>query len=71
MTPQPWSGTGPGEAKDGKPRFDVSRFDGVHFGRRRDRVIAAGNQRIYVAVMLFEGGGPPASAIARRWVPAQ
>ena len=27
MTPQPWARTGPGTAKDGKPRFDLERFD--------------------------------------------
>ena len=57
MTPQPWSRTGPGAATDGKPKFDLSRFDAAYFGRLRDRVIAAGNEGIYVAVMLFEGWG--------------
>lgn len=55
MTPQPWPRTGPGAATDGKPRFDLSRFDQAYFGRLRDRVIAAGNEGIYVAVMLFDG----------------
>ena len=27
MTPQPWLRTGPGTAKDGKPKFDFSKFD--------------------------------------------
>jgi len=47
--------TGPGAATDGKPRFDLSRFDPAYFGRLRDRVTAAGDKGIYVAVMLFEG----------------
>jgi hypothetical protein len=55
MTPQPWSRTGPGTAKDGKPKFDLSTFDQAYFDRLRDRVIAAGNEGIYVAVMLFDG----------------
>jgi hypothetical protein len=55
MTPQPWSRTGPGAATDGQPRFDLSRFDPEYFGRLRNRVIAAGNEGIYVAVMLFDG----------------
>jgi hypothetical protein len=55
MTPQPWSRTGPGAATDGKPKFDLSRFDQAYFGRLRDRVIAAGDEGIYVAVMLFDG----------------
>jgi hypothetical protein len=57
MTPQPWPRTGPGAAADGKPRFDLSRFDEAFFGRLRDRVIAAGNVGCYVSVMLFEGWG--------------
>jgi hypothetical protein len=55
MTPQPWPRTGPGAAKDGKPKFDLSRFDSSYFDRLRSYVIAAGNEGIYVAVMLFDG----------------
>jgi hypothetical protein len=55
MTPQPWPRTGPGTATDGKPKFDLSRFDDAYFGRLRDRVIVAGSEGIYVAVMLFDG----------------
>jgi hypothetical protein len=55
MTPQPWARTGPGGAKDGKPKFDLDRFDEAFFDRLRDRVVAAGKRGIYVAVMFFEG----------------
>ena len=55
MTPQPWPRTGPGTAKDGKPKFNLDAFDLAYFDRLRDRVIAAGNQGIYVTVMLFDG----------------
>jgi hypothetical protein len=55
MTPQPWRRTGPGEAKDGKPKFDLNRFDEAFFDRLRDRVVAAGQRGIYVAVMFFDG----------------
>ncbi len=55
MTPQPWPRIGPGEAKDGKPKFDLSRFDEAYFGRLRDRVVAAGDRGIYVGVMFFDG----------------
>src|SRR3989454_6913154 len=55
MTPQPWARTGPGTAKDGKPKFDLSKFDQGYFDRLRERVIAAGNAGIYVDVMLFDG----------------
>src|SRR3712207_940592 len=57
MTPQPWPRTGPGTAKDGKPRFDFSKFDPAYFDRLRDYVAAAGNEGIYVSVMFFEGFG--------------
>ena len=55
MAPQPWARTGPGEATDGKPRFDLERFDDAFFDRLRERVIAAGDRGIYAGVMLFEG----------------
>jgi hypothetical protein len=55
MTPQPWARTGPGTAKDGKPRFDLEQFDEGFFRRLRERVTAAGAVGIYVGVMLFDG----------------
>jgi len=47
--------TGPGAALDGKPKFDVTKFDQTHFDRLRARVIEAGNRGIYYGVMLFQG----------------
>lgn len=55
VRPHPWLRTGPGNALDGKPKFDLTRFDPEYFGRLRDRVAAARNRGIYVSVMLFEG----------------
>jgi hypothetical protein len=55
MSPQPWARTGPGEAGDGRPRFDLARFDDAFFDRLRHRVAAADARGIYVGVMLFEG----------------
>jgi hypothetical protein len=55
MAPQPWPRTGAGMATDGKPKFDLSAFDPAYFDRLRDRVVAAGAEGIYVAVMLFDG----------------
>ena len=55
MSPQPWSRTGKGNAKDGKPKFDLNSFNQEYFDRLRHRVIAAGNEGMYVAVMLFDG----------------
>ena len=55
MTPQPWLRTGPGDAKDGKPKFNLEKFNLNYFDRLRERVIAAGQEGIYVGVMLFDG----------------
>ena len=56
-SPQPWARTGPGEALDGKPKFDLTKFNADYFERLRSRVRAAGERGIYVSVMLFEGWG--------------
>ncbi|MGD9494850.1 MAG: DUF6298 domain-containing protein [Armatimonadota bacterium] len=63
----PWPRTGPGEALDGKPRFDLSRFDPAYFERLRARVQAAGERGIYVSIMLFEGHGLHASDTPWCW----
>jgi hypothetical protein len=55
--PLPWARTGPGNALDGKPKFDLTKFDPAYFDRLRARVAAAGERGIYVSVMLFEGWG--------------
>ena len=55
MTPQPWARSGPGNAKDGKPKFDLDRLDQAYFDRLRERVVMAGDAGIYVGVMLFDG----------------
>lgn len=52
--PQPFARTGPGLAKDGLPKFDLSRWNDAYFARLRDRVQQAGRRGIYTAVMLFE-----------------
>ncbi len=55
MAPQPWARTGPGTAKDGKPRFDLDQFDPAYFSRLRERVEEARDAGIYVGVLLFDG----------------
>jgi len=57
VEPFPWARTGPGNALDGKPKFDLNTFHQPYFERLRDRVLAAGERGMYVAVMLFEGHG--------------
>ncbi len=53
--PMAYERTGLGEALDGKPKFDLRRFNQVYFDRLRQRVEAAGQRGIYVSVMLFQG----------------
>jgi len=55
LDPLPYERTGPGTAADGRPKFDVTRFNPVFFERLRSRVVAAGDRGMYVGVMLFQG----------------
>jgi uncharacterized protein DUF6298/collagenase-like protein with putative collagen-binding domain len=57
VAPLPWLRTGPGNATDGKLKYDLTKFDAAYFERLRTRVEAAGQRGIYVSVMLFEGWG--------------
>ncbi|MBE9513435.1 MAG: hypothetical protein IMY83_00190 [Chloroflexi bacterium] len=54
-TPHPWERTGPGNAGDGEPKFDLTEFNQGDFDRLRSRVIAARERGIYVSIMFFEG----------------
>ncbi len=53
--PHPWRRTGPGNALDGKSRFDLEQYDENYFERLRTRVGAAAKRGVYVSIMLFEG----------------
>jgi len=53
--PHPWVRSGPGLARDGKPKFDLTQFDPEYFNRLRARVAEARDRGFYVSVMLFEG----------------
>ncbi len=55
--PHPWARTGPGTARDGKPKFDLKTFDQAYFARLQQRVRAAEERGVYTAIMLFEGWG--------------
>ena len=55
--PHPWRRTGPGEALDGRWKFDLQKFDDSYFERLRARTEAAGKRGVYVSIMLFEGWG--------------
>ncbi|MFN4179498.1 MAG: DUF6298 domain-containing protein [Armatimonadota bacterium] len=56
IRPHPWERTGPGIARDGKPKFDLTKFNDAYFKRLRERVEAAAKRGIYVSVMFFVGG---------------
>ncbi len=53
--PLPYQRTGPGLALDGKPKFDLTRFNPEYFRRLRRRVEQARQRGLYVSVMLFQG----------------
>jgi hypothetical protein len=65
--PFPWRRGGPGQALDGRPKFDLQRFDEEFFGRLRSRALAAGERGVYVSIMLFEGHGLQASFAPWCW----
>jgi len=52
-----WVRSGPGSASDGKPKFNVRKFNSPYFDRLRARVQQAQDNGIVVHVMLFEGYG--------------
>src|SRR5215467_8709003 len=53
--PWKWLRTGPGYANDGGLKFDLTKLDQSYFDRMRVRIITAGQNGIYVSVMLFNG----------------
>jgi hypothetical protein len=55
--PMPFLRTGPGLALDGRPKFDLDRWDEAFWSRLRRRVGEAQQRGIYVSVMLFETFG--------------
>ncbi len=55
VSSQPWQRTGPGNASDGKLKFDLSKLDQSYFDRLRARVVALNNAGIYTGVYMFSG----------------
>ncbi len=55
VTPFPWQRTGPGIASDGKPKFDLGKFNQAFFDRLRLRVSKLNESGIYAGVYLFSG----------------
>lgn len=57
VTPFPCPRKGPGKALDGKPKFNLRKFNKKYFNKLRSRAIAVRDRGIYVSIMLFEGWG--------------
>jgi Putative collagen-binding domain of a collagenase len=55
VAPLPWHRTGPGNATDGKLKFDFTKFDQAYFDRLRDRISKLGAAGIYAGVYFFSG----------------
>lgn len=55
IEPMPYQRIGKEKAFDGKPKFDLNKWNEDYFKRMRERVIDAGKRGIYVSVMLFQG----------------
>ena len=68
--PLPFARTGPGNAGDGKPKFDLTKLNQAYFDRLRARVILARSKGIYIDVMLFNGwdlGPRPNTNVDNPW----
>ena len=55
VAPQPWLRTGPGDASDGKLKFDLTKFNSAYFERLRARVQQLHGAGIYAGVYFFTG----------------
>ena len=57
VVPNVYLRTGPGNASDGNPKYDLSRLNQAYFDRLKSRVSAAKERGIYVAVVFFGHSG--------------
>jgi collagenase-like protein with putative collagen-binding domain len=55
VTPFPWQRTGPGNASDGQPKFDLAKFNQPFFDRLRARVQQLNAAGIYAGIYPFTG----------------
>ena len=53
--PFQWQRSGPGNANDGQPKFDLTKFDQAFFDRLRARAVQLQQNGIYTIVQLFDG----------------
>jgi hypothetical protein len=68
VEPSPYMRSGPGEALDGRLKYNLYSFNRAYFDRLRARVEAAGERDIYVAVMLFQGWSITDHGSGNPWV---
>jgi hypothetical protein len=55
VTPHPWQRTGPGNASDGKLKFDLTKFNQGYFDRLRERIQQLDAAGIYAGCYFFTG----------------
>jgi hypothetical protein len=55
VTPFPWQRVGPGNASDGKPKFDLTKFNQAYFDRLRERTAQLNSAGIYAGIYFFTG----------------
>ena len=68
MLTLPYVRTGPGQALDGGPKFDLRRFNQAYFDQLRARVTEAAQRGIYVSVVLFQSLNPnPKTQTSNSW----
>lgn len=54
LLPQAWQRTGPGNASDGLPKFDLTQFNQPFFDKMRSEVVTLYLNGIYAIVQLFD-----------------
>ena len=54
VDPMPYARVGTQLALDGKPKFDLTKFNQAYFDRMRARILKARDKGIYASVMLFQ-----------------
>lgn len=55
ILPLPFSRPGPGTANDGRPRFNLTTYDGSYVTRLQNRAATANSDGMYLSLMLFQG----------------
>ena len=55
FTPMPYARAGKALAQDGKPKFDLTKWNEEYFQRMRERVIKYKENGIFTSIMLFQG----------------